>query len=257
MRVSYPMSKSWIDVGKIWCTLCKSSLCFDWLTGCRFDLALFSASEQSHCAQPEKGSSILIANAGLRLEYFIEFVNYPSKHMPDPIRILAGSVWKRWPEAGRMILAHWLTSGPDPFGHNLAQSTRTKSAPGWFCIILSRTSVEECIWVWKWETGSGPVDSCQKPGPVMPAHQLAFRPDECSQTLARPSRSDPGRFCIVWPMPSLEKQIWKGYGKSDLAYTIRPDYGCTLAVTKTLPGRIRHVYWDPFRERYLTLASFT
>ena len=37
------------------------------------------------------------------------------------------------------------------------------------------------------------------------AHQPAFRPDESSQTLARLSRSDPGRFCTIWPIPSLEK----------------------------------------------------
>ena len=73
-------------------------------------------------------------------------------NMPDPICIRAGSAGKRWPEAGRMILAHWLASGPDPFGllpdrirlaQNLTQSARTKSDPGWFCTILSWTSVEE------------------------------------------------------------------------------------------------------------------
>ena len=55
------------------------------------------------------------------------------------------------------------------------------------------------------ETGSGPVASCQKPGQVIPAHRLAFRPEEFSQTVVRPSRSDQGRFCAVWRMPSLEK----------------------------------------------------
>ena len=129
--------------------------------------------------------------------------------MPDPILIRAGSVGKYWPEAGRMILAHWLTSGlpgsvwPKP---GTTWSARTKSALGWFCILLSGTSVEERKRVWKWETSSRPVASCQKPGPIIPVHQLAFRPDECSQTLARPSRSDPGRFCTVWSMPSLEKR---------------------------------------------------
>ena len=43
----------------------------------------------------------------------------------------------------QMILAHWLSSGPDPFGQNLAQSASTKSDPGWFCTILSGPSVEE------------------------------------------------------------------------------------------------------------------
>ena len=36
--------------------------------------------------------------------------------MPDLIRIQAGLVGKHGPEVGRMILAHWLASGPDPFG---------------------------------------------------------------------------------------------------------------------------------------------
>ena len=66
--------------------------------------------------------------------------------MPDPIRIRYGSAGKHWPEAGLMILAHfahWLAFGPDPFGQNLTQSARTKSDPGWFCTILSGTSMEE------------------------------------------------------------------------------------------------------------------
>ena len=40
----------------------------------------------------------------------------PPVNMPDPIRIRAGSAGKHWPEAGRMIPAHRLASGPDPFG---------------------------------------------------------------------------------------------------------------------------------------------
>ena len=69
-------------------------------------------------------------------------VSFPV-NMPDPIRIRSGSAWQHWPEAGRMIVAHWLASGPDPFGQNLTQSARTKSDPGWFCTVLSGTSVEE------------------------------------------------------------------------------------------------------------------
>ena len=40
-------------------------------------------------------------------------------NMPDPIHIRSGSDGKHWPEAGRMILAHQLASGPDPFGQML------------------------------------------------------------------------------------------------------------------------------------------
>ena len=39
--------------------------------------------------------------------------------MPDPIRIWSGLAQKPWPEAGQMILAHQLASGPVPSGQNL------------------------------------------------------------------------------------------------------------------------------------------
>ena len=123
---------------------------------------------------------------------------------PTPTRILSGSAGKHWPEAGRMILAHRLASGPDPFGQNLTQSARTKSDEGLFCTALSGTSVEERNRVWNWETGSGLIASCQKPG-QMTAHRLAFRPDAFGQTLTRPSRSDPGQFYTILSMPSLTK----------------------------------------------------
>ena len=78
-----------------------------------------------------------------------------------------------------------------------------------------------------WETGSGPVAYCQKWGQMIPAHWLASRTDEFIQTLTRPSRSDPGQFYTVWPMPSLEKRMREaGSG----IYTIRPNSGCTLAI---------------------------
>ena len=118
-------------------------------------------------------------------------------NMPDPIRIRSGSDCQHWPEVGWMILAHRLASRPEWFGKNLTQSARTKSDLGWFCTILSGTSAEERKRVWKWETGSGPVGSCQKPGQAIPAYQLASRPDASGQTLTRPSRSDPGQFCTI------------------------------------------------------------
>ena len=88
--------------------------------------------------------------------------------MPDPIRTRSGSGGKHWPEVGRMILAHRLASGPDPFDPNLTQSARTKPDPGWFCTILSGSSVDERNRVKKSETGSGPDVSCQKPGKMIP-----------------------------------------------------------------------------------------
>ena len=63
--------------------------------------------------------------------------------MPDPNHFRSGSAGKHWPEAGWVILAHWLAFGPNPFDPKLAQSARTKSYPGWFGTILSGTSVKE------------------------------------------------------------------------------------------------------------------
>ena len=63
--------------------------------------------------------------------------------MPDPNHFRSGSAGKHWPEAGWVILAHWLAFGPNPFDPKLAQSARTKSDPGWFGTILSGTSVKE------------------------------------------------------------------------------------------------------------------
>ena len=53
-------------------------------------------------------------------------------NMLDPIHIWSGSARKHWPEGGPMIHAHWLASGPDPFGQNLTESASTKLDLGWF-----------------------------------------------------------------------------------------------------------------------------
>ena len=57
--------------------------------------------------------------------------------------------------------------------------------------------MEERNRVKKSETGSGPGASRQKPGQMIPAHQLAAGPDALGQTVTRPTRSDPGRFCTI------------------------------------------------------------
>ena len=115
-----------------------------------------------------------------------------------------------------MILAHRLASGPDPFGQNLTQSARTKSDLGWFCTVLSGSSVGEQNQVQKSETGSGGVASCQKPGPMISAHHPVSRPDAFGQTLTRPSRSDPDGFCTILYMPNLKKTHGTAGGKTEL-----------------------------------------
>ena len=89
-------------------------------------------------------------------------------------------------------------------------TARTKSDPCWFCTILSGTSVEKQNRVWKWETGSGPVVSCQKPGQMIPAHQLASRLEAFGQNLTRPSRLDPGSV--------LHNVIYAFFGKMELKW---------------------------------------
>ena len=115
-------------------------------------------------------------------------------NMPDPIRIRSGSAGKHWPEVGQMTLAQWLASGRDPFGQNLTQSARTKLDPGSFCTILFGMSVEERNRVWKWETGSGPLASCQK--------QETGPNDSCTPACFQTR--------CVWPNPGQATQIGSG-----------------------------------------------
>ena len=119
--------------------LCRVSLAVLFWVDSRFLAPLFSRTiiQTGSLALPTVQSNLYSLNQTGRLARPIPV------NVPDPIRIRAGSPGKHWPETGRMTLAHWLASGPDPFGQNLAQSARTKSAPGWFCIILSGTSLEE------------------------------------------------------------------------------------------------------------------
>ena len=108
-------------------------------------------------------------------------------NMLDPVCMRYRSAQKRWPEAGLIIPAHWLASGPDSFGQNLTRSAKTKLDLCWLwmnewmkvyikgiknfhtkpCMfwlwkIWSGPSVEEYNWGWKLETGSWPLAFCQK-----------------------------------------------------------------------------------------------
>ena len=113
--------------------------------------------------------------------------------MPDQIRIRSGSTRKRWPEAGRMILAHWLASGLDPFGQSLTGVSQNQ-------IRSALVSMYDPDHLWKngteseskkTTTGSGLVALCQKPGQMIPAHWLASGRD-------------------VWPNPDQVIQIGSG-----------------------------------------------
>ena len=87
--------------------------------------------------------------------------------MPDLIRIQSGSDGKHWPEAGRMILAHQLASGPDPFGQNLTVS-QNQIGSGLVLHKMIRAvcgRTQPCLKVGNWwQAGCvvriGPGDSC-------------------------------------------------------------------------------------------------
>ena len=91
---------------------------------------------------PTFSPSLINHLASVNVKQNVYLLNNPV-NMPDPNHIRSGAVRNQWPEVGAMILAHRLSSGPDPFGQNLTQSARTKSDPGWFCTILSGMSAGE------------------------------------------------------------------------------------------------------------------
>ena len=164
----------------------------------------------SRCVWPNPDQAIQIGSGGGG-GGGRETVDYPV-NMPDPIRIRSWSAGKHWPEAGRMILAHWLAFGPDPFGQNMAQSARIKSDPGRFCTILSGTSVVERNWVWKWETG-------KRAGCVLPETGPDVIPDQ--MCLAKPWPGHPDRIRVGFAQydPCL---LWKNGTESDAGSQIRP-----------------------------------
>ena len=92
--------------------------------------------------------------------------------------------------------------------------------------------MEERNRVRKSETGSGPVAFCQKPGPIIPAHRLASRPDAFGH--------NPDQAVQIRPGSVLRNVIHAFFGKNGAETdavsrirhinTIRPNSGCTLAV---------------------------
>ena len=157
----------------------------------------------SHCYSPEQAMNMV---KDISHRYSTEHPVRVPVNITDPIRIRPGLAGKHWPEAGRMILAHRHASGPDPFGQNVTQSARTKSDPGWFCTILSGTSVEERKQFWKLETGAGRFRSVRNRAQrflhtsLLPDQMCLAKPWPC-----RPSRPDLGRLCTIWYMAFLEK----------------------------------------------------
>ena len=119
--------------------------------------------------------------------------------MPDPIRVRSRSAGRRWPEAGRMILgtpASFRTGSvfgpkPDTISQNYLNRIRAGFAQYYPGDVCGRT--EPSLKVGK--LAAGRFASCHKPGQMIPAHRFASRPDAFGQTLTRPPRSDPGRFC--------------------------------------------------------------
>ena len=148
--------------------------------------------------------------------------------MLDLICIWSGSAGKHWPETGWMILAQCLLQDQIRSAetwHNQPELNRIQAGfahyyPGRLWKNGTESESQKLVVGWLLPARNWAL--------MIPAHQLASGWDAFG--LTRPSRLDPGRFCTIWSMPSLEKQSWNGCGKSDPAYTIWPDPGCTLAI---------------------------
>ena len=90
--------------------------------------------------------------------------------------------------------------------------------------------------------------------PRILTHRFASVPDPFAQNLARPSRSNPGRYCTLRSGTSLEIRDEPDAGiqirhnhfiiiLSGLFLAARWPLWSQQAVTRTLPDWIRHVYW--------------
>ena len=107
--------------------------------------------------------------------------------------------------------------------------------------MWSWLSVEGHKWIWKAELVAGRLH---------PARIWAWRilhtglhQDQMHLVRHWPGHPDPdpGRFCTVWSMPSLEKWNQIRCRKSDQAYTVRSDSGCMLALT-AITGHNRNAF---------------
>ena len=162
--------------------------------------------------------------------------------MLDPIHIQSGSAQKR----ARWFLHAGLLLDYISIWQNLTQSAKTKLEPVWFCTIWSRPSVEEHNQVWKWETGSGLFVFCQKPCSVI-LHTGLFL-DEMRLTKTWLGHPDWIWVNFAQYGPGL---LWKNRTKSDVGSWIWQIWSGLiltaqwpqLALTKTLPDWIWHVYW--------------
>ena len=124
-----------------------------------------------------------------------------------------------------MILAHQVA-----YSQNLTQSARTKWIQAGFAhhdlgrLPKNTTNFQ----AWKWETGSRPVVFCQKPATMIPAHQLASRPD-----------------AFVWPNPDQAMLIGSGLVLHNMIH----------AFGKMEPNRMREVGSDIYMTHSQNLNS--
>ena len=147
--------------------------------------------------------------------------------MPDPIRIRSGSAWKHWPEAGRMTLAHRLA---------ICLAKIWLSQPE---LNRMRAGFAQCYPGRLWKNGIELESGELVAGLFRPARNrvrwflhTSLLPDQ--MRLAKPWPGHQDRIpvssvqydpCLLW-----KKKSWNRCRKSDPAYTMRPDSGCTLAV---------------------------
>ena len=87
--------------------------------------------------------------------------------------------------------------------------------------MWSGPSVEECIQVWKWVTGSRLVALCQNQTQWF--LRTGLLPDQMHLAQTWPPGSDLGQFYTIWSGPSLEEKNWIGS-----RIMIWPNSGCTI-----------------------------
>ena len=110
----------------------------------------------------------------------------------------------------------------------LTQSARTKLDPGWFCIILSRTSLEEWNQVWKSETRSGLAAFCHNRAQWF-LHNGLF----------------PDKTCLAKPWPGHPDQIWVSFAQYDpcLLWKNRTELDVGSWIRHIQPSLILAVSW--------------
>ena len=145
--------------------------------------------------------------------------------MPDPIRI------------GSEALA---SSGLDDTctpaffrAGSVGQKPDSQPEPNWIQAGFAQYDLGR-LWKNATESESGKLEVGQKLSLMIPAHQIASRPDAFGQTLTRPSRSDPVLHNMIHAFFESETESnagsWMKHFKYIYIYLIQPNSGCAPTI---------------------------